>query len=482
MGVAVLLSLYMLVMRFAHLSNGFQYDELYSSVTALPSLSFGFIWKNILWQDVNLPLFNVLLFGWNHLFPFTPTWMHLFSALLGAGALVAAWGCVPVSWTYLKKLIYVSLLSCSFVLVTYGPIVRTYSLSVLLSVIFSGWALRLIEQFSRGEKPTAKHWLVFFGVGLLGSYSHYFCSGLFFITALVVFLYACYYKIGRAWAFWGTAVVFAVWGLWAVKTLEFFVPSQAGGGETVQWWFGTPMAKATFETLQFLFGSLTLFQVISGVAAVALVLWAMTYKTKALLQADIILPLAQLVLLVGVVALASLKVNLWLDRYFLPLLPALFILWTGLLDYLQKNMKLFLILWPLLLFSWVQVYWTQEYIWWPEYTGLHDAFTYVTQSRQADKLLVDTRKTGYPDEALKRMLAFYLPKGYALDIMPITKENVSLSWTEKTPILLPLCSQIHMMEFMSEYRVEDDAPLLIFHHDTCIFTVHPVKDWGRKSV
>ena len=92
---AVVLSGYMLVMRFAHLTNGFQYDELYSAITASPHLSFSFIWKQMILQDVNLPLFNIILFGWNRIFPYTYFWMHFFSTLLGTAAVVAAWLLAP---------------------------------------------------------------------------------------------------------------------------------------------------------------------------------------------------------------------------------------------------------------------------------------------------------------------------------------------------------------------------------------------------
>lgn len=480
-GVSVLLSGYMLLMRFAHLTNGFQYDELYSAVTASPDLSFGFVWENMLLHDINLPLFNILLFIWNRIFPFTQVSMHLFSALLGTAALVMAWVLAPAYWSNLKKWVYVSLLSCSFILVGYGAIVRTYSLSVLLMVSFSLWALRLIDTMSQGKTPSVWQWLIFFFVGLLGSYSHYFCAGLFFITALVVFIYACFYKVGRAWSFWGTGVVFALWCLWGVvKTLHFFVPvgTDGAGAEVYKWWFGTPVAKATFDTLLFLFGSITLFKIITFCTLVALCLWALSYKRALFKQADMILPLAQIGLLIGVVALVSLRVNLWMDRYFLPLLPALFILLSGLLDYLQKNAKLFLLLWPLLLWSWVQVYWTQEYLWWPEYTGLHDAFVHLTQVRKAKKVLVDTTNTGYPLEALKQMLAYYVPKDYTLTIEPLSKENISQSWTRDVPVLLPLCSQIHMIIFSATHLVEEDKPLLLFHRDTCVFTVHPATKKG----
>lgn len=471
---AAVLSLYMLVMRFAHLGNGLQYDELYSAITAHPQLSFPFIWKNMLLQDINLPLFNVLLFVWNRIFPFSYVWLHLFSALLGTVAVVMAWVLAPTYWRPMKKYIFVSLMACSFILVAYGHIARTYSLSILLSTIFSLLALRFIYGFSQGQEPTVKMWLVFYITGLLGAYSHFFCTAAFFITALVVFLYACYYKIGRKWAFWGTAVVFGLWSLWLYRVLTFT------NGLNATWWFKTPFAKATFDILTFLFGPKFLFTAILYGTILAVVSLIFTYKAKLLKRADFILPLAQIVLLLGTVALVSLKVNLWLDRYFLPAMPAFILLFTECLDHLQKRHLVLLILWPLLLCGWINFYWQLEHLHWPEYTGLHDLFTHLSKDDSVDKILVDMGKTGYPHEALVYMLKFYIPKDKKLELIPLTRETVSLSWetNPRTYVFMPLCSQIHLIQTSIETGAEEDSQPMLFGRDACIYTVHPI---GERS-
>ena len=470
---AAVASGYMFAARFFHLTNGLQYDELYSAITASPKLPLGFVWKNMLWQDINLPLYNILLFVWNRIFPYTYVSMRLFSALTGALAVVMAWVCAPAYWTRLKKYIFVSLVACSFILVGYGAIVRTYSLAVLVSVVFSLLALRFIDAFSRGETPSRRAWLTFFTVGLIGSYCHFFCTGVFFITALVVFLYACYYKVGRAWAFWGTAVVFGLWSFWLWHVVVALRAVASGNG----WWFKTPFVKATFDILRFLFGEHTIFVgllyglVLSGVSLIS------TYKTKLFKQADIILPLAQIVLLLGVVAVASCRVNLWLDRYFLPLMPAFILLFAGCLDHLRQRHVVLLILWPVLLTSWVWMYHQLAHLEWPEYTGLQDAFTYLTKTHPVDKVLVDMERTGYPMLAFRRMLAFYIPPDSNLQMIPFTAQTAHLSWetNPKTLVMLPLCSQIHLIYSSGETRTEPEEEPKLFGRDTCIYTVRPVK-------
>ena len=470
---AAVMSLYMLAMRFVHLENGLTYDELYSAVTAAPYLSFGYVWKQMLMQDVNLPLFNVLLFGWNRLFPFTSYWMHFFCSLTGALAVVLAWVLAPAYWTKLKKAIFVSLAACSFILVAYGSVVRTYSLAVLLAIVFSLLALRIIYQFEQGQNPSRGCWIGFLVAGLLGAYSHYFCAGLFFITALVVFLYGCYYKVGRAWSFWGTAVVFVLWSPWLIHTV-LIMSAPAG-----TWWFHTPFAKATFDIFIFLFGPRKLFTAILYGSVLAGVSLISTHKKELLKRADIVLPVAQMLLLLGVVALVSVKFNLWLDRYFLPMMVSLLLLFAEFLEHLRKRHLALLILWPVFLASWIQFFWTLDYLSWPEYTGLRDLFTRVTQTEKVDKLLVDMEKTGYPPAALPHMFAFYLPKDSQLEMIPLTPETVSLSWETdpKTFILLPLCSHVHLLDASVRTRSEEET-LFVFGSDTCLYTARPVRGRG----
>ena len=469
---AAVLSLYMIVMRFACLGNGLQYDELYSVITASPDLSFPFIWKNMLMQDINLPLFNILLLGWLRFVPYTYIWMHLFSALFGAAAVVMAWVLAPKYWSALKKYIFVSLMSCSFILVAYGHIVRTYSLSIFLSTIFSLLALRFIYGFSQGKEPSWRMWLVFYAVGLLGAYSHFFCTAEFFISALVIFLYACYYKVGRKWAFWGTAVVFGLWCLWLYHVLTFTSGLQA------TWWFKTPLAKATFEIVTFLFGPRQLFLAILYGVVLAVVSLISTYRANLLKRADFMLPLMQIVLLLSVVALVSLRSNLWLDRYFLPAMPACILLFTECLDHLRKRHLILLVLWPLLLIGWINFYWRLEHLHWSEYTGWQPAFEYLSKREDIDTILVDMEKTGYPKEALIRMLQFYIPKSKKLTLIPLSRETAPLSWESKPKmyILMPLCSQMHLLETAVATSSEEDSMPLLFHGDTCIYTAHSVND------
>ena len=476
--IAGVLALYMLQQRFLHLHNGLQYDELYSAITASPYFSLPYVWKNMLLKDINLPLFNVLLWGWNRVFPYTPFWMHLFSALTGVLALVAAWVFAPKYWSWLKKWIFITLMAGSFCLVAYGSIIRTYSLSVLFSTIFSLIALQLVHQFEQGKHPTKSTWLLFFGAGLIGSYSHFFCTAVFFIAALMVFLYACYYKVDRARAFWGTAIVFFLWALWLLPHAKNL------GGSDSSWWFVTPLGKASYDILVFLFGTRQTFTGMLYGAVLALVSLGFTYKKSFFKQFEVVIPLAQILLLVGVVAVVSLRFNLWLDRYFLPAMPCVLLLVAEFVEHLRKRHVILLLLWPILLISWVNFYWKLDYLYEPEYTGLRDAFHYLTDTLKADKVLVDMDRTGYPRAALVPMFQYYIPQDKQLEIIRLTPDTAPLSWTStpKMPIVTSLCSHLHLIYTSLDMKLEVEGVPLLFGKDICVYTAVPSAERRKASL
>ena len=63
MGIGVLL-------RLGTMFLSFDFEETYSVITSNPNLPLGQIVKDWLIVDVHPPLFNILLWGWNHLVPY----------------------------------------------------------------------------------------------------------------------------------------------------------------------------------------------------------------------------------------------------------------------------------------------------------------------------------------------------------------------------------------------------------------------------
>ena len=462
------LALYMFCQRFALLHLGLQYDELYSMATAFPGFSWSYIWREMLLKDVNLPLFNFILYGWNHIFPLTPFCMHLLSALASAATLPLVWFLAPKRWSRTQTFIFTALMAGSFALVQFAGIIRAYSFAMLATAAINLQALSILDLLSARKIPSAKRWTAFFVTGLFAAYLHYFSSALFFITALIVFLYACYFKTGRKTVFWGTAAVFACWLPWVYHTVTLM----AAPGSS--WWYITPPLQASWEIAQFLFGSqfvlggLTVLAVLAGTSIL------FTYKKTLLLRTDILLPLGQTFLLLGVVALVSHKYNLWLDRYFLAAMPSFLLLLAYAIFHLQARHKVFILVLPLLLTAWTSEHWTFVHQVNQEPTGLKKALTYLTQVEKRHAFLADTAQTGYPIAAQHAMYAFYAPKNYALKMIPLSIQTREQAFTgEKLPVLIPVCSVHHLIFTETTYGLEEAKDPLIFSPDICILSAKP---------
>ena len=55
-----------IVARFLLLDISFEYDELFTAVTANPDVPFSYIWKHYLLVDVHPPLHNIFLWLYDH--------------------------------------------------------------------------------------------------------------------------------------------------------------------------------------------------------------------------------------------------------------------------------------------------------------------------------------------------------------------------------------------------------------------------------
>ena len=142
---SAVLAFYLFLQRFANLSAGFSYDELYSLATALPSLPLSRIWNEFLIKDVNLPLYNILLYGWNHVFPLEPFYMRLFNTLASAAAVPLVWFLAPKSWPQYPRFTLTALTAGSFLLIAFGVNIRAYSFALLAAFAFTLLALRIID-------------------------------------------------------------------------------------------------------------------------------------------------------------------------------------------------------------------------------------------------------------------------------------------------------------------------------------------------
>ncbi len=169
-----------LFIRWHNLSfQSFWTDELYTVVLA--SKSFFEIFT-VTQTDPHPPLYTIFLHFWIKIFGDSPSQIRSLSALFGSLTLIY------ILWKYIQtkqltELFFLLFTSVSFGAVFYSQEARSYSLMIFLSVIISYEFLYFI-QF---KSITKRQVIIFFTVGLVLSYTHYF--GFLYVLHLYLFLF-----------------------------------------------------------------------------------------------------------------------------------------------------------------------------------------------------------------------------------------------------------------------------------------------------
>lgn len=453
----LVLSVGMIVLRFGALTETPLYDEVYSLVTADPSIALSTVWFDILLQDVNLPLFNLALRAWAWIVPYTLPWMRLFPILLSLFTLPAIWFCAPKSWTKLPKGVLCSVFACSFIMTLFAHIVRSYSMGMLFTTVFTLLALRILEAFIAQEEVSKKLWAGFFITGLLGAYTHFFASGLFFITALFLFGYACVCKRDRLLIFCATGLSFFLWIPWLLNTY------QTMGNFSVDWWYDTPKMLASWQILTYNLGpgpmlACLLVLVVAGFVSIGFHVRPIFKKVP-----EVILPLFQLVVLTLVVWVISRRYNLFMERYFLMALPSALILLTGLFVHLCKRWMGFIVCLPVFLYANFVYFYNHALPRTEEYTGLTDAFRYVEKVSPSKKVLFFMPPISYPAASQEPFVRYFIDPSSGIEFIPFTNETlVRMQEPERLPTIVPLCALQRLLDLSNKVHFEIPEPVVVF--------------------
>ena len=325
-------------LRFTVLNMSFEYDELFTAVTTDPSIQLGWIWIHWLLPDVHPPLYNVLLWLYNHIVPYGPeVWLRLPSAVCGVLAIVAGWIMFPRYLGKTARLLFVGLLSCSEYMILYAQQARAYAWILLLAVVLTFWFLKLSRKIWHNKNIFLKEWLRFAALSLLLAWSHYLGTLLTGIFYILLFLQAWHYKRSLKMFIVVPAVVGILFLPWLIP--NFLAQLQQERFDGYNWWANRDISWTSFhEFLLFFCFSLT------GRCAAAVlgvgVVWKLIKRFKQKLpwrfSREILLLGAVLLIAVIFTSLISLKLFLFIGRYFTAMLPAVFLLFALLIGPLVR--------------------------------------------------------------------------------------------------------------------------------------------------
>lgn len=438
-----------LICRVTLLTTSFEYDELFTAVTSNPAVAFDYIWKHYLIVDVHPPLYNCLLWLYNHLVPYGPEWiLRLPSLLFSLLGLVLAWSLFPRYLLRITRWIFVLLLSCNFYLLLYAQQARSYSLMLCLSIVLTFLYLNIARCISHHRPVPTKWWVAYAICSLLLCWSHYFGALLFGLFSVILGINAWNEKQPLRPTVITTLLVLIGFSPWLVPNLiENLSQSRFSGN----WWGNSPLSwKLVRLWIEFFFSSLKIFYVLSLLilAGGFYSFWRWRVQKIWPFKREMVLLLLPMVTAGTFTLLMSIKIFWLIWRYFTPFVPCLYLFVALLITPLCKRYCIALLLF--LCFVWFSF---QLFI------GIHPYFElgYYFPARGAmeiyqqafpDKDLYVVAMEAFPPESLPKMYAFY-PHHYFHMNRPVyellsmeeTQRNELLARQENALMWMPNCEK-----------------------------------------
>ena len=458
-GIGGLFAAICLFWRIRPVSYSYEYDELFTAITSDPSVPLGYIWNAFLRPDVHPPLHNLLLYVWNYFVPFGPEfWLRLPSQFFGLLALVFAWFMFPKRLGKTARGIFFIMMACHSAAIFYTQHARAYALMLCLAVPMTFWFLDFSHRIAKNNLISASRWTIWGLNGLLLCWSHYFGALLFGVFSILLFAQAVYYK-RRLFAFILVPVCsFALFMPWLLPNLWANISLDRFDGT---WWANaTPLRYIMPELVAFFFSSSIGHWIMSG-----LVLWALwqiyqCYKTQKSVpySREIILLALVICMVFGAALVMLLKIFLFFGRYFMGLVPAIYLLCALLLAPLVRKKLLALFLFILFVAFALNGYAVQYVM--SQYSLLFSARATAEMYRDLyqGKELYAVALEGFPPASMKPMYEFYLNKVFGLNVnvtelyqLPADEREKLLTQREKAVIWMPNCNTEKLVRLAQEW-------------------------------
>ena len=449
-----------ILLRLASLLNSsLEYDELFTAITVNPTVSFWWIIKNYLIIDVHPPLFNYLLWLWNHAGPWTSEiYMHSFSLLCSLLAVGIGWFCFPKRLGRTVRFIFMGLLCCGTIEIFYYlEQARSYSLLLLCSVALTFSALEVWYCLQKNKPLSWRNYGVFCISGLLAGYTHYF--GLATFCAFALFLVGAGYYFRRCvWKMvLGYAGVFLLCLGWLIPNVLQNIYQGRFSGD---WW---PNDYYTWSLLVSEFSNLLWnnkrVALAFAVANIGLFSWWFFHRHQVKYQrfnGEMICLLAAILLVFAAVGVVSMRAFMFVPRFFFALFPAFFLLEALLLTPWIRRHSWILLLFVCYLGYNIAMYRAEV----SQYTDTRNAksFAQYFMSQSDKKDLFVLAHYAVPPIALQPMMSWYL-NVYYKQPTPVTVLT-TLSENDFNEALKRKQSAIIWFPWCVPYRVHDLEQIL----------------------
>lgn len=439
-----------IVLRFVLFDMAYEYDELFTAITADPSLSLKWIYLNWLIVDVHPPLYNILMWCYTHFCSYGPElWLRLPSLIFGMGALFCSWYFFPKHFGKSSRLLFTAWIGCNTYMILYSQQARSYSLVLLLSVCLTFCFLNMVRTIFQKKPISLGQWGIFAGLALMLEWCHYF--GTLLVGVFCAFLFVFALKNKQKLKFF----IMIPLGL-GIACLPWLIPNflmqlkfQRLGGN---WWANTYSlsdAPAVFLRIFFYsfwgkcWGGILFF--------VGLIGRILRYKRTGSWGPYF----REITVLGGVLAVVfcvtfaiSFKTYMFVGRYFTVVLPAgyllLILLWKPLYDkYLLMKLACVVVL-SLELLSFVSLYKVLKE---PNVISSRIVSQFYRDYLKNREIMVVAMEA-FPPSAMPAMYGFYVNKVYGLNVRITELFSLSeqerdkyLKKQDKAFVYMPNCSE-----------------------------------------
>ena len=464
-------------LRGVLLNISFEYDELFTAVTTDPFAPFGWLYSHYLIIDVHPPLYNALLWIWNHFVPYGPElWLRLPSLLLGIGALAVAWVLFPRYLGKTARKLFVALLACNLYTLFYSQHARSYMLMLLLAVPVTFLFVNMQRQLTKQRTLTARQWITFGGLCLLLCWSHYFGALLAGICSLRLIVKAGKSPANLKPAIWTGVSVGLCFLPWLIPNIMEQLAFERFSGN---WWGNQTQWGSVPWTLLRLFlpntvAILTMGSLLMGSGVWWYWQWKKTGHVACLPMIKVLSEIWVVALLV--ITVVSLKTFLFFGRYFISLFPAAYLgisIWLApvvrrywpakivFVGFLVINLFLFSRAYPELKVT-------------PKFPIR--MLSQIYRDFYPGKEMFVIAAEGFPPSAMPAMYGFYVNRVYGLAV-PVTElftldesaRNEVLKRKDNAFIWMPNCTTDKLQKVADKWH----RSLGVYGHlpDTCILKI-----------
>lgn len=410
-GLGIISILLGIAARFSLWGTSFEWDEVFTAITANPAVPFTYIWKHYLIVDVHPPLYNLFLWIYMHIMPYGPEWaLRLPSILFSLLALGYGWWKFPRCFGRNARWVYILLFIANAWVIFFSQYARAYAWMLFLSTILTFSFVRISHAVRHKQSIKNQEWWIFGISSLLLCWSHYFGAFLFGLLSVALFLQALLHKCPLKMFICVPLGVFLLFLPWLIPNLLYNLQAHRFTGN---WWANARgLDKNSIKLLlEFLFGFKETYRMLLVILGSALGwnIWTAVRKKPVAYRRDILW--LSCVLLVAFISIwfVSHKIYWFLGRYFVPFMPALFLVVALVLaPLIRRTHKILLLLFLIYVFSGFYAYYMEVHVhvrkaeWWV----VREAMEWY-QQHFPDKELYVVSIEAFPQESLEPMYSYY---------------------------------------------------------------------------